>query len=76
MSAINELKYLIDRITDASVVIADGVTQLSANSEEVAAASAEGRRITTKAVGDMNEVKATLDNIYILAQNLRDEYNV
>ena len=62
--------------TDASVVIADGVTELSANSQEVAASSTEGTRITTKAVGDMNQVKAALNNIYILAQNLRDEYNV
>lgn len=76
MSTISELKHLIDRITDASVVIADGVTELSANSQEVAASSTEGTRITTKAVGDMNQVKAALNNIYILAQNLRDEYNV
>ena len=76
MSTISELKHLIDRITDASVVIADGVTELSANSQEVAATSAEGTRITTKAVGDMNQVKAALNNIYVLAQNLRDEYNV
>lgn len=76
MNTINEFKYLIDRITDASVVIADGVTELSANSEEVAAASTEGTRITTKAVADMNQVKTALANIYELAQNLRNEYNV
>lgn len=30
----------------------------------------------TQAVEDMNQVKATLNDIYNLAQNLRDEYNV
>ena len=76
MNTINDFKHLIDRITDASVVIADGVTELSANSEEVAAASTEGTRITSQAVADMAQVKAALTNIYNLAQNLRDEYTV
>ena len=76
MDIISEFKIQIDRITDASVVIADGVTELSANSEEVAATSQDGTRIMTKAVGDMNQVKNALTNIYNLAQNLRDEYNV
>ncbi len=73
---INDLKHLIDRITDASVVIADGVTELSANSQEVAATSNNGTRIMTTAVEDMNQVKEALTKIYNLAQNLRDEYNV
>ena len=73
---INDLKHLIDRITDASVVIADGVTELSANSQEVAATSNDGTRIMTTAVEDMNQVKEALTKIYNLAQNLRDEYNV
>ncbi len=76
MNIINEFKRVIDGITDAAVVIADGVTELSANSQEVAAASNDGTRIMTKAVEDMNQVKATLTDIYELAQNLRDEYNV
>ena len=76
MNTISDFKHLIDRITDASVVIADGVTELSANSEEVAAASTEGTRITSQAVADMAQVKAALTNIYNLAQNLRDEYTV
>ncbi len=76
MSIINEFKRVIEDITDAAVVIADGVTELSANSEEVAAASNDGTRIMTQAVADMNQVKATLTSIYELAQNLRDEYNV
>lgn len=76
MNIINDFKAQIDRITDASVVIADGVTELSANSEEVSATSNDGARIMTKAVGDMAQVKDALTKIYNLAQNLRDEYNV
>ncbi len=76
MNIIKEFKSVIDGITDAAVVISDGVTELSANSEEVAAASNDGTIIMTKAVADMTQVKAALSGIYELAQNLRDEYNV
>lgn len=76
MSSIHDFKRMISGITDASAVIADGVTELSANSEEVAAATSDGSRIMTRAVEDMNQVKAALTGIYKLAQHLRDEYNV
>lgn len=74
INVINEFKSVIDDITQSSIVISNGITELSANSEEVAAASNEGRRVMTKAVEDMNQVKATLNDIYNLAQNLRNEY--
>lgn len=74
MNIINDFKGVIENITQSSVVISDGITELSANSEEVAAASNEGRRVMTRAVDDMNQVKATLNDIYNLAQNLRNEY--
>lgn len=76
MSSINDFKRVIDDITEASIVIADGITELSANSQEVAAASHDGSQMMTQAVSDMNQVKATLTNIYELAQNLRNEYNI
>ncbi len=76
MSSIQDFKRMIGGITDASAVIADGVTELSANSEEVAAATSDGSRIMTRAVEDMNQVKVALTGIYQLAQHLRDEYNV
>ena len=76
MNAINGFKRVVDNITDASVIIADGVTELSTNSEEVAAVSNGGMRIMTKAVDDMNQVKAVLADIYALAENLRNEYQV
>lgn len=76
MNLIKECKHIIDGITDASIVISNGITELSANSEEVAAASNDGMSVTNRAVDDMNQVKATLTNIYDLAQNLRNEYNM
>lgn len=76
MSIISDFKRVIDDITESSGVIAEGITELSANSQEVAAASNDGTRVMTRAVNDMNQVKAALNNIYNLAQNLRNEYNV
>ena len=76
MHIISDCKSIIDDITQASIVIADGITELSANSQEVAATSNSGTDVMTQAVEDMNQVKATLNDIYALAQNLRDEYNV
>lgn len=76
MNTIHDFKRVIDDITDASIVIADGITELSANSQEVAAASNEGTSLMTRAVDDMKQVKVVLNNIYNIAQNLRDEYNV
>lgn len=76
MNIIHDFKRVIDDIMEATVVIADGITELSANSQEVAAASSDGTQIMTRAVDDMNQVKATLHEIYDLAQNLRNEYNV
>ncbi|MBO5303772.1 MAG: hypothetical protein J6A92_06950 [Lachnospiraceae bacterium] len=76
MNIISDFKRVIDGITEASSVIADGITELSANSQEVAAASNSGSHMMTQAVADMHQVKATLNDIYALAQNLRNEYNV
>lgn len=76
MNIMNNFASVIGSITDAAVVIADSVTELSANSEEVAAASNDGSRIMTQAVADMSQVKATLTDIYELAQGLRNEYNM
>ena len=76
MDIMNDFRGVIEGITEASTVIADVVTDLSASSEEVAATSGDGTTMMTKAVEDMNQVKSALTNIYNLAQNLRDEYNV
>ena len=76
MNIIHDFKRGIEDITEASVVIAEGITELSANSQEVAAASNDGTDIVKRAVEDMNQVKATLNDIYALAQNLRNEYMI
>lgn len=76
MVVIQDFKRVIDDITQASTEIANGITELSANSEEVASTSNDGTTIMTKAVDDMNQVKAALTNIYNLAQELKEEYNV
>ena len=73
MTAINNFKKVIVDITDSTGVIADGITGLSANSEEVAAVSNEGTQLMTKAVDNMNKVNGTLTNIYNLAQELQRE---
>lgn len=76
MNSVNDFKRVIDDITESSTIIANGITELSSNSQEVAAVSNDGSRVMTQAVADMNQVKATLRDIYNLAQNLRNEYNV
>lgn len=76
IAVINSFKDAVDDITNAAIVIADGATELSANTEEVAAASNDGTRVMNQAVIDMGQVKATLDDIYNLAQNLKNEYSV
>ncbi len=76
MVVIQDFKRVMDDITQASADIANGITELSANSEEVASTSNDGTSIMTKAVDDMTQVKAALTNIYNLAQELKEEYNV
>ena len=73
MSVINNVKQVIDDIANSTGVIADGITALSANSEEVAAASNEGTGLMEKAVENMKEVNEALTNIYQTAQELREE---
>ncbi len=73
MTVIQSFKKVIGDIAEATEVIADGVTGLSANSQEVAAVSNEGTQLMSKAVDNMDKVNATLTNIYNLAQELSEE---
>lgn len=73
MNVIQGFQKVIGDITDSAGVIADGITGLSTNSEEVAATSNEGTQLMTKAVDDMGRVNASLTNIYHLAQTLQNE---
>lgn len=73
MSVINNFEKVIEEITDSANVIADGITGLSANSQEVAAASNEGTQLMSQAVDNMDRVSVTLTNIYNLAQEMQEE---
>ena len=73
MEVINRLKEEIEGIADATAVIADGITGVSANSQQVAAASSEGADLMEIAAEDMSNVNALLTNIYNQAQHLRQE---
>ncbi len=72
MITIRDFQQVIGDITDSASVIADGITGLSANSEEVAAAADEGAHLMTGAVDNMGRVDVTLTNIYNLAQELQE----
>ena len=52
--------------------ISDSISQLSAASEEVAASSTEGVRSSEASVEHMNDCNVLLQNIYGLAQELKD----
>ncbi len=71
MNMINSFQKIMDEITDATDTIAGGINGLSANSEEVSAASAEGAEVMEKAVDNMKNVNNTLTNIYHLSQELQ-----
>ena len=71
MVTITEFNQVISDITESTDVIANGITNLSANSEEVAASSNEGTVLMQEAVESMQKVTAALTNIYNLAQDLK-----
>lgn len=73
MNAINDFKVMMGEITDSTGVIADGITGLSANTEEVAAVSGEASQLMSKAVEQMSKVNEALTNIYHLAKDLKSE---
>ncbi len=73
MDVIHSFKQVINDITDSAEGIANGITGVSANSEEVAAASNEGTELMTRAVDDMGKVNTALTNIYQMAQHLQQE---
>ena len=69
---INEAEASIKKILDATGIISDNITQLSATGEEVAASSTEGLRTADSTVEDMKNCRKILEDIYMLAQDLRE----
>ena len=70
MHTISQFGKSIAEITESTDVIADGITDLSSNTQEIAAASCEGSELMTDAVDNMQRVTTALTNIYNLAQEL------
>lgn len=59
-------------ILDATETISDNLTQLSSNSEEVVAVSAEGMRVSETSVESMRKCTKILEAIFELAKGLKD----
>lgn len=70
-SYIEETEQIIKGILQSTATISDNITHLSATSEEVAASSTEGLRTSEATVEDMAKTKEILENIYQLAQALK-----
>ena len=72
MNDINVAEQSIKKILDATGVISDNISHLSATGEEIAASTTEGLRMADVTVEDMTKCKKILESIYILAEDLRD----
>lgn len=68
---IRETEQIIEDILASTATISDNITQLSATSEEVAASSTEGLRTSEATVTDMAKTREILENIFLLAQDLK-----
>lgn len=68
---IKSTEQVIESILKSTGIISDNITQLSAASEEIAASSTEGLRTSETTVSDMTRTKEILENIYLLAQDLK-----
>ncbi|MCH5248786.1 MAG: chemotaxis protein [Lachnospiraceae bacterium] len=68
---INETEKIISSIIEATTMIADNISQLSATSEEVAASSTESLSTFAATVDNMKNTKDILESIYTLAQDLQ-----
>ena len=71
MSGIHIAEQSINKILESTSVIADNISHFSAAGEEIAAASAEGIKVSDSTVESMKECKVILNNIYELANELK-----
>lgn len=72
MKDINVAEESIKKILDSTTVISDNITHLSATGEEIAASSTEGLRMADTTVESMAKCKKVLENIYMLADDLKN----
>lgn len=71
-SNIRNTEENMQSILNATDTISDSVSQLSATSEEVAAASTEGVKTSEDAVKHMKQCNLILESIYMLAEDLKN----
>lgn len=69
--SIENTEKVINEILRSTAVISDNITNLSATSEEVAAAATEGLKLSESTVEDMKNCKEILEKIYGLSQQLQ-----
>lgn len=69
-SSVAKMKGRIGEIIDATGVIVDNISQLSATSQEIAASSEDGNQNAQDASEKMQECSLVLDKIYQLSQRL------
>lgn len=72
LANIHTAEQSIQEILNSTSAISDNITHLSATGEEVAAASTEGMRVTAETVESMKKCKEILNNIYLLAEDLKN----
>ena len=72
MRDISVAEESIKKILDSTTVISENITHLSATGEEVAASSTEGIRMADITVENMAKCKKVLENIYMLADDLKN----
>lgn len=68
---IKQTEQIIGGILASTGTISDNISQLSATSEEVAASSTESLSAFETTVKDMEKTKEILENIFMLAQDLK-----
>ena len=68
---IDKTEAVMKKILQATTVINDNISQLSANSQEVAATSEEGVRVAGEAVQYLDKVNGEMNMILELADKLR-----
>jgi len=69
---VNNTEQGMQSILNATETISDSVLQLSASGKQIAASSTEGVKISENAVANMDDCNKILENIYVLAQDLKE----
>lgn len=65
------IEVVMKKIIQSTGVISDNISQLSATSEEVAAASTEGERTSAESVEQMAEFRKVLEAVHQMVEDLR-----